>query len=432
MLLTEGLFLIIQILFLFGFNFILSRRRGTVVQKYFHPFAFISFFYFLFFIIPQFIAIYPPYELVGLAHIDWQERRSMISQAQLAGLAFLLPLMVVYYFIYTSWRGLQNTRSQTGVVRRGIVFSDFHSRDYHAIFFFFVIGLTAIVYLGITLTDIAEGSEGARSYRSELVKTTGGKITTAISYFGNFAFAVLFVNAILNRKWPVAIVLVVVFGGAILMTGSRGRLMWPLVLSAVMLMSYTGKVEFKKIIPAGLVGLMLLLLLDPLMKTIRSGDFNYVSDMLDFQAMFETMFFRRNFDGLSNLALAVHMDEAPKSLTYLFTGARDAFMTTYFPTTYAAGVGFGVSYPGWLFLTLGWPGLVIGGAAFGFVLGYIHSLLKRVRDIRLYWTYLFMMPWLCAVGGNFVESFDKMLAAIAPGILWILYAKPRGERLLSP
>lgn len=425
MLPLESLLLFAQIFLLIGFNYYLAGRNGPVIQKHFHPFAFFSLFYFLFFITPQFIAIFPPYALVGLDDLGWETRKLMIPQGQLASMVFLVSLMAMYYnFVtYSSFFGRTRPNASMAVNQNRLAFKGVQLSDYVLIYLFFIAGMVSIVYLGITFSNISEGAGAAGGFRSELVKSTSGKIATSLSYFGNFGFAVLFVNAILKRNWLIALILAIAFGSAILMTGSRGRLMWPLLLSGIMLMSYYNRVDVKKVIIGGVAGLFLLLLMDPLMKTVRTGDISHLLQMLNFKAMFESMFFRRNFDGLSNLSLSVYLDEAPKSFTYLFTGARDAFMNTYFPETYASGVGFGVTYPGWLYLSMGWPGLVYGGLLFGFVLGYLHNLLSSIKDFRLYWTYLFMMPWLCAVGGNFIESFDKMLVAIAPGIIWIIYTK---------
>ena len=412
MLLLETLLLLFQILVV-GLGCIVSLRGNRHVFRYFNPYVWFSFFVFFWFLVPQFIAIFPPHMIVGLEGEGEYYRRIMMVSGQIALLLYLIAVTLGFNYMYFIKNDVPPL-SDFGL--------DFDGRDLAILLAFYVLGVACIYYLGMQFQSLD-------GMRSELVKTTSGKIATAISFYGNFAFSVLFAVLIINKKYLYAMVVLGVFAMAILLTGARGRLMWPLLISMIFLAIYLNRLPVRRMIVLGFSLLMILSILDPLMISIRSGDFSRFWDDLNLSSMVESIFYRRNFDSFSNLTVVVYFDEVEYSLMRLFTGARDAFMNGYYPSIYESGVGFGVSYPGSLFLSAGWLGVIFGGFFFGMILSVLYSYLGMIRDYRVVFGYLFLMPWLAAVGGNFVESFDKMIVAISPVVVWLYLRRLRLTRI---
>jgi hypothetical protein len=72
--------------------------------------------------------------------------------------------------------------------------------------------------------------------------------------------------------------------------------------------------------------------------------------------------------------------------------------------------------PGWFFLVGGVPLLCVLAAGYGVMLQVINRWLATTTDPVLVYGYLFAMTWMAAVGGNFMESIDKMVVAFAPAV----------------
>ena len=86
---------------------------------------------------------------------------------------------------------------------------------------------------------------------------------------------------------------------------------------------------------------------------------------------------------------------------------------------------FGSTIPGMLWIAGGMPIMIAGGIVFGISLGLINVGLRQLSDERLLWAYLFAMTWFCAIGGNFQESADKLVAAASPPLIWWFLSKLR-------
>jgi hypothetical protein len=211
------------------------------------------------------------------------------------------------------------------------------------------------------------------------------------------------------------------------LTGSRGRLLWPLAIALLLVASERGSIRWGRTLLVGAAMFVALLGLDPLIEFLRSGDSSGFGRAFDAARLFE----KRNFDGFSNLALIVGDGSIEPDIAYLGSGARDVFMNTYFPVVYAFGVGFGTSVPGWFYLVGGVPLLCVMAALYGVVLQVINRWLAGTDDPVLVYGYLFAMTWMAAVGGNFVESVDKMVVAFAPAV-GLFVARAVAVRLTPP
>lgn len=386
------------------------QYESVAYKKYLGPFVWFSFFYSFWFLLPQLLSVFPPYLLVGFESEGESYRSSIVITGQFAIMIFLLGVCLGYtlYPGRAKSRILMDVNSFVEGVRRW---------EYFLLFGFYLMGVLATAYLGNTFQSI----EGMRS---ELVKSSSGQLITAISFYGNFGFSVLFAIFLLKKNYILSLVLLLIFASSILLTGARGRLLWPLVLAfSFVFVASRNKFPVFKVFLLGLSLLVVLLLLDPLMISIREGDFTRFSDSLNLAHLLESLIYRRNFDSFANLTGLVFYDEVSYEWSRFFLGARDAFMYQYYPVVYDSGVGFGVTFPGAMFLSGGYFALGMGSLLFGFFLRAYGLWFSSINNGRIFWAYLFSVPWVCGVGGNFSESFDKLIVAMSPAVVWFLLSK---------
>lgn len=406
--LLEKSLILLQLLSIFIFIF-LTNRRTNFTGRYFSPYHWFVFFIIFWFIVPQIISVFPPYSLVGLGFLGEDTRKDMIVYGQISIFLFLFSLSIAYVF----FRSVLSKNVPTEQVFNA---SFLTKKDLHILYWLFLIGVLCIFKLGVTFQSI----EGMRS---QLVKSFEGKLLTAIAFWANFSFSVLLAYFVVKKKYYRALLLLALFSSAILLTGARGRLLWPLLISFIFLSIYYRKFPIVRISVIGFLMVSILVLLDPLMIAIREGNISDFFEYFRTRDIFSALFLKRNFDSFSNLSLNVYFDAVEHNWIRLFTGARNAFMEQYFPAIYNSGVGFGVTYPGTAFLGLGWLGIVLFGSFFGFVGGFLSLMIERKMTVIQMFSYLTLMPWLCALGGNFVENFDKMIAAIFPGVIWYFFKR---------
>jgi hypothetical protein len=326
------------------------RARG-VVYRYANPFCFFIIFYALFFLIEQIIFLFTG-ELIGGDVLAVAQDHGSFTRTQIALAGFVAAI-----FLGSSISTLMLPAEDPLRARR--IFQAKKSRlEQFAAWIFFIIGLLATVYLGVKFSQLI-------GYRSALVKSTDGKIATAVSFFGNFAFCYLSYSLVERRKYVIAILAAALFGIAILYTGSRGRLMWPLVIAVICFYSSKGKLPVLRIALFGLFGLLLLSIMDPLRKALMSGGSFYISQIGT--SILDT-FLRRNFDGFSNFNIILNSGLFKPSPGYLFTGIRTIFMDTFFFDVYRKRSCVRVNLS-WLFLC----GERLGRASsfFGFLRGGI-------------------------------------------------------------
>lgn len=401
----EASLLVIQLLVLLSFT-IMFRRGTNFIGTYYSPYNWFAFFIFFWFILPQILSIAPPHNIVGLAGLGEDTRKEMIKYGQAALILFIVTFSVGYFIFRNLFRYKKPTEQYFDKNFLG-------KKDKKILLGMFFIGVLCTLKLGLTF----QSTEGMRS---QLVKSLDGKLLTATAFWGNFAFSILFAYAISNKKYLKSVILIGVFASVILLTGARGRLLWPVLISLIFLSIRAKSFPFTKIALLGLSMLTVLVLLDPIMIAIRGGRISELTQSIELDAAFSSLFIKRNFDSFSNLSLIVYFDEVSYDWVRLFSGARNAFMENYYPLVYASGVGFGVTYPGTAYLSLGWLGITLIGALFGLTCGYFSTLIEKKLSINQTFTYLVLMPWLCASGGNFVENADKMLAALFPALLWYI------------
>lgn len=390
--------ILVQVCLLISLN-ALARigARGRPLNRYFNPVGWVSLFYFLFFVLPQIYGVFNDYYMVGWPPGVGASRPDSFVLAQQYCIYFLAALFVGVLLVQVVLPPPVASTARLSLAPAGWMTP-------------YLVGLVAAgvlanMYLGSQFQEID-------GFRSELVKGLPGRLATAVALAGGFGFGVLGFMLLLRRRVAMYAGLLVVFGYSVVLTGSRGRLLWPLAITLMLLASERGSIRWGRTILVGVVMFVALLGLDPLIEFLRSGDSDGFGRAFDAARLFE----KRNFDGFSNFALIVGDGSIEPDVGYLVSGARDVFMTTYFPVVYDFGVGFGASVPGWFFVVGGLPLLGALAMGYGVVLQMINRWLSVTTDPVLVYGYLFAMTWMAAVGGNFMESIDKMVVAFAPAI----------------
>lgn len=354
--------------------------------------AFVVFFYF---ITPQIYGATREFFILAPEATTHHRKTQVFLSTQLTFLLFFAALSTP--IIFSKFRASEPCSSKI---------AQLDSTDIRILILLFIFGSGGLLYLDFMSFSIS-------GFRSELVKTWDGKLATSISFFANFAFAMIFSHLIVGRKFIMAIALTTAFGTMILLTGARGRFLWPLLFGVLGSFVISGKGNARAFIATSCAIFVVLLLMDPLRAALL-GDRPFQFDFLD---EISAVYKRRTFDGFSNLALILHGDQISSDLGNIVTGTRVAFMEAYFPETFRAGVGFGSTIPGYFYLSGGFVGLIIGGLVLGSFFSVIQILIARTENLWLVFSYLFAASWLTAIAGNLVESLDKLIAASFPGIL---------------
>lgn len=400
-----------------------SRSTSVLMYRYFTPAGFLTFWYMMYFVIEQFAYITNGYSMLGLEALAPDQAIAAYERTQLLLIAMLASMAVGSALVPLPRRTLE-PEEFTQTLSRGV-----GPWTALVVLAFFALGLAATVYLGQQFTQLTSVGQ----FRSGLVKSADGLMATIVQFLGNFAFSVLLYWLVRARRYLLVAGLVAAFFVAILYTGARGRFLWPTLIGMAMVFGAGNKLPTARLAIAGVLGVFALSIMDPLRKSLvdptatftiaSAGDF--MSDLL----------IKRNFDGFANFGLIASTGFIEPHLSRLFTGARDVFMTTYFPVTLRAGVAFGSTLPGYFYVSAGVPGVIILGAFYGATLQLINVVMRSLRSIWLLFAYMYGMMWYCAVGADFVESRNKMLAAMAPGlILWgvslfgVLYQAQRQPR----
>lgn len=403
-----------QLLLLGALCWTQSRSTSVLMYRCFTPAGFLTFWYLMYFVIEQLAYISNGYSILGMETLPADKAVAVYEQTQLLLLAMLASMVVGSALVPLPRRTLE-PEEFTQTLDKGV-----GPWTGLAVLAFFALGLAATIYLGQQFTRLTSLGQ----FRSGLVKSTDGLMATVVQFLGNFAFSVLLYWLVRARRYLLVAGLVGAFFVATLYTGARGRFLWPTLIGLAMVFAGGNRLPTARLAIGGLLGVFALSIMDPLRKSLvdptatftiaSAGDF--VSDLLS----------KRNFDGFANFGLISGMGFIEPHLSRLLTGAREPFMMTFFPTILRSGVAFGSTLPGYFYVAGGVPGVIILGAFYGAALQLINLLLRSLRSIWLLFAYMYGMMWFCAVGADFVESRNKMLAAMAPGvILW-------GLSLLGP
>ncbi|MEM1227484.1 MAG: hypothetical protein AAGJ40_17430 [Planctomycetota bacterium] len=395
--------ILVQPVLLWGIARISAAGGRHVIQRYLNPGCWLAFFYTLWFLIPQLVSITNDHFVLGFPaatqdNVLWSQWRLVFF------LGTILIGLLAGRALLGSWSvlAMQNIRFRT--LRRS---------EHQMLWLFYGAGFVAMVYLATQLA----GSDG---FRSELVKTPAGMVATAVGFFGLYAMAVLNGHALFHRNHVLAIVVVLLLGTAIFFTAARGRLLWPIVLGVAYVACRRNRINWAALFAVGTLGVLVLLVFDPVFSSLRGGlrhfDGKELADKINPSNIFMK---KRNFDGFANFTLISSSDSLKKQSGIIINGARKPFMEHYFPEVFASGVGYGTTLPGMFWLAAGFRGLLLGGAAYGVLLAVLTTIFHRIRNEPMFWSYAFAMTWLAAVGGNFQESLDKMVAMALPGFVWL-------------
>jgi hypothetical protein len=394
-----------QLLLLGALCWTQSRYTSVLMYRYFTPAGFITFWYAMYFIIEQLAYMTNGYTMLGMEALAPDQAVALYERTQLLLLAMLASMVMGSALVPLPRRTIE-PEEFTRSLGKGVGFW-----TVSAVLAFFVLGMIATIYLGHQFTRLTSLGQ----FRSGLVKSSDGLMATVVQFLGNFAFSVLLFWLVRARRYLLVAGLVAAFFMAILYTGARGRFLWPTLIGLAVVFAAGNTLPTARLVVFGVLGIFALSIMDPLRKSMvdptatftifSAGDF--VSDLL----------IKRNFDGFANFGLISGMGFIEPNLHRLFTGAREIFMTTCFPVIYRAGVAFGSTLPGYFYVSAGVPGVIILGALYGASLQMINLLLRSLRSIWLLFAYMYGMMWYTAVGADFVESRNKMLAAMAPGII---------------
>lgn len=406
MILMSVAFLLAQILLLF---YLVSGSPlgapGGYFYRLFNPYGFLALFYSMFFILPQIYGIFHDFYLVASASIGASSHAEPFLTTQVYLVVFLGLLLVGQTIA-----ALTVPRSTEPFTLK---IEPIPTPIKAFVWLLFILGVYCTLRLG------AEWQQTG-GFRSNLVKSMSGKVLTTLSFLANFAFTALTVDAVKRRKYLTAVVIFVIFAFAVLTTGARGRLLWPMAFSIIVIATSGRRMSITTLVVFAVVALVSLPFLDSVQRMMSGDKITLASEI----PLIDLLFQKRNFDGFANFALILNGVYSEPSLGALF-GARDTFMTAYFPATYAAGVGFGATVPGWFYLSGGILGFLILSLLFGVALGVMTLWLHRTRSIWSIYAYLFAIIWITQVGGNVPESLDKMVAASFPAIFIHLMTKTR-------
>ncbi|WP_146514239.1 hypothetical protein [Rubripirellula amarantea] len=379
---------------------VLTSIRTQYRSKWFHPIAWVAVFYGGWFGIPQVYFLASDGFLVGLEQYDQQTRLQFAVQSQIALIVFLSITMMVALLVQSLGTTTQD-RTVELEMDRALSTSD----QLYALICL-IVGTGAVIYLG-------QQNLSSDMMRSELVKTTSGKVLTSLMYFGAYGFAFMLGESLRRKRYFVAAAVLVFFGAPVMMTGARGRFLLPLMSAVVYLSTDRRRLFTPTNVSAAILCIAVIAFADRLLNSVK------FDQDVDLGRGAAEVFERRNFDGFSNFTLIQNTYEGESKPSVLVRGSRDTFMNYYFAEEYSRGVGFGSTVPGTAWIAGRWWGLAIVAVGYGIVLGLLDQWLRRMRDPQSYWCYLISITWFASLAGNYVESIDKLAIVMMPALLAI-------------
>jgi hypothetical protein len=393
-----------QVLLLAGIVHTAAAGGRTIFLRVFNPGCWMTFYYVLWFLIPQLVSITNDNFVLDVPGVTDQ----VLLRSQL----FLTLFLTLVGIGILSVRLLFEYNASTKPAR--LVLEPMLRSERWLIIGFYIAGFFATIYLGNQLLSID-------GMRSELVKTPTGLLATTVSFFGIVGMAVLLAHSLYDRQLLVVLLVMGILGGAIFFTGARGRLLWPVVLGVSYVFCRANQINYRLLTGVAILGLFVLLVFDPILNSIRSGHFD-AKEVREKVSVSNLFMAKRNFDGFANFTRIITSDSIAQDATVFRTGARKKFMEHYYPEVFKKGVGFGTTFPGMLWIGGKFSGLITGSFAYGAALGLIGFLFRRIQREPMFWSYMFAMTWFTAIGGNFQESLDKLVAVALPGFVWLLLA----------
>lgn len=399
------LLILIQVFLLYFLLRISPLIKGQILYKYFNPYGWFCFFYFFWFLVPQIVASFPPHFIIGFNFTSSSEGLEVLRFAQKKILFYFLLPVILSSFIFSV-----NLNKPLLLIANIRFKRHISGVEILIILIFFMIGVSANIYLGNQLLE-TEGSRG------NLVKSPSGKLAFTLLFFGNFSFSLLCSILIRNKKYFIAGIVSIIFISSILLTAARGRMLWPSLLIYITFLVLKNHINYFKVAILALVFLLVLLMIDPIVMFFKTEDVNKIYNNIALETLYFNFFFKRNFDGFANFATILYYDRIPYDISILWKGARNTFLAEYFPLALENNYGFGATFPGTFWLIGKDVALFLGAFLYGLSLGIFNFMLTKIHNEYLYWTYLTLMPWYCAIAGNFIESLDKMIISIIPPLM---------------
>lgn len=378
--------------------------RLSAPARLFSPSAWFVLFYSLVFFLPQCFMPAFGYPLIGAFNV--------LETNALEKVILTQRVLVLFLICVSAGLALAARRAPIATY-----FAPLTARDARIGLLILLIGAGAVAVILATMNFNAA--------RSTIVSSQWGRVLYALSFWFTLGYMILGAWCIRRRHWFLLLVLTAIFASALLPLGGRGRILWPMVgLIAWSAVCRVIRVRFAKIAVAAVLLGIVLQALDPILLYIKGYD-SADQAIARFEEGLElrTWLFGRNFDAFHNLAVIVNEDRIPTSPSYLVNGAQQVFMTTYFPSVAAGGVGYPATLPGGLFLAGRWIAVAGFGFLFGLMLGMISRWYASSRSELSVIVYAIAMPWLAHVGIAWLDSYLKMAALILPGLI-LLYLMP--------
>lgn len=361
------------------------------------------------FLIVQLILPFYGIPVLGLEGFTSSGRIAAALKAQVALCVFL-----GFFLIGSVLVGLSTSPRAylSGVLAKGLPLKPARGHIPFVLVCLFFIGLSGFLFLYFSFDA---------GPRSDLVKTTPGKLAYALAFAFTYTGAVLASTMMLKKKRAYALLVVFSLGTALLLLGGRGRVLWPLVHTIVFLcIFYRFKLQPKTLLMLLATLFVLLASLDPIFLYIRGDSLASSLERFVTGLNFSQLFLSRTFDGFQNLAVITYLDRIPHSLHNLTGGSGEAFMETYFPEVLASGVGFPPTLLGEAWMAAGWSGLCFGGLFAGILIGVMHRFYWSLQRQSALWLYIVAVPILTNFGTAYIDQLFKTIATILPPLIVFL------------
>ena len=378
----------------------------------FSPVSWFILFYMLCFWLPQTYMQAFNFTLIGANNVIEEGRLSVVIETQKVLTVFLLLFFIGY----------------KGVSKKAppkTYFIPFSSAELSSACVLGAIGLAAVLLL-LMQADFSRP-------RSHLVASNVGKVLYTLSFFLTFGFVVLSAFFLKRKNYFVLLVLIICASGILLMLGGRGRSIWP-VAGLIVWASLAGhmKIKYWKMLAVMVLLIVLLQALDPILLYFRGYD-SYDDAVQRFKTGLElkVFLFARNFDAFHNLAVVVGEDRIQPRLSYMFGGSQSVFMSTYFRSVWLNGVGYPATLPGGLWLVGKMTAVILGGLVFGLFFGCLSKIYSRFISEFEIVAYVVAIPYLAHVGTSYLDSYEKMLALVMPGLVMAVGMRKRAKIRLA-
>ena len=402
---------------LVGYLFRRNRTTGSDPASVFAPVSWFLLFYVTAFLIPQIASLAYGATILLPGRIEVSDQTAVILTGQRCCCVFLALFSIGY--------GLVAERR-----RKPLLLRKFNPTEILLVSFIGLLGLSALCIL---LTQFSGDAP-----RSSIVKTTQGRILYSMTFWGTLFATTWSAIFFKQRQHLVAIICIAIFAYGVFLLGGRGRAVWPIVT----LLGWLSICQFRKLSlfylgAFAIIGLFVLQTLDPILLCLRGDDFSTALPNIMDNLSVRSLFVDRNIESFQNVAVITHYDQITPNPRYLLFGSQEAFMSTYFPSVAARGVGFPATLLGGLWMCGKWPAIIFGSFLFGGFFGLLDRMFAKMTSEFEVVAYCTSMVWMAQISTSYLDMYLKVASAIGPGLAiafvvrYILPAKLRERGFLG-